>query len=686
MVNYAQLHGLKFPMSIRILSLVSFSLVCFIAHAAEPTIDLQKPIENMGHNPDAKEPVAINRLSAKYSLQWLEDHIQEPEVWVPYPSLSHRVTWNEVSSPVRKAVLSEAEQNKNKTWAPLTASLALEYLRTGNRADYSAISSERQTRLQNFVLAELIENKGQYLDAIADAIWMISEETYWGIPVHLPQMQRSGTGLPNVQEPTIELFSAERSATLSWTYYLLENRLDKVSPFIRQRITYEINRRILTPFLSRNDFWWMGRAERKDLNNWTPWIISNVLSTALLVEKNTHRRALIIQKCLQILDRYLDGYLPDGGCDEGPGYWGEAAAATFDCLELLQNATGGALDGFHDPLIKAMGHFICISHVAGPWTLNYGDNSALAKPSAKLVQRFGQRTSDETMQVFGAWLKQREGESGETHGNFLRVLPSLLSQELTQSVKSEEPLMRDVYLPYLQLAIARDREGSSTGLYFAMRGYFNAKSHNHNDAGSFMIYQDGEPLFIDPGVEQYTAKTFSPQRYDLWTMQSGYHNLPIINGFMQKNGMRYAATDVTYQEDNKHAVIAMDLAKAYPEEAKISSWKRSLELIRGDKLIITECYKLREVHGPLILNLMTAGRVENQGDGNLIVMSGTSENPGPKVMISYNKNLLHFHLEELKIKDSGLKKVWGESLRRIQLIDEHPNLTGSYTLECKKLN
>jgi hypothetical protein len=55
-------------------------------------------------------------------------------------------------------------------------------------------------------------------------------------------------------------------------------------------------------------------------------------------------------------------------------------------------------------------------------------------------------------------------------------------------------------------------------------------------------------------------------------------------------------------------------------------------------------------------------------------------------MISYNKNLLHFHLEELKIKDSGLKKVWGESLRRIQLIDEHPNLTGSYTLECKKLN
>ncbi len=660
-------------------------LLWCISRAAEPTIDFTKPIENMGHDPYAKDPVAINRLSGHHKQQWLKEHIKEPEAWMPYPSISNRVKWNLISEPIKKLVLSDAKINKGKSWAPLTASIAIEYLRTGNRANYSAISSERQVRLQNFVLAELIENKGQYLDSITDAVWTISEETFWGIPVHLPQIQRSGTGLPNVQEPTIELFSAERSAALSWTYYLLENRLDKVSPFVRQRISYEINRRILTPFLERNDFWWMGYAERKDLNNWTPWIISNVLTSALLVEKDADRRAAIVEKCIKILDRYLDGYLADGGCDEGPGYWGEAAAATFDCLSLLESATGGALDGFQDPLIKNMGHFICTSHVAGPWTLNFGDNGAQAKPDAMLVKRFGQKTGDDSMQAFGAWLAVREGKLGGITGNFLRILPNLFMKEQVGSARKAEPLLRDIYLPNLQLAVARDKSDSSEGLFFAIRGYFNAKSHNHNDAGSFMLYEDGEPVFIDPGVEQYTAKTFSAKRYDIWTMQSAYHNLPIINGFMQQNGRKYTASDVTYHEDDAHAVVSMDLAKAYPDQADVVSWKRTIELLRGEKLTITEQYKLSAVRGPLVLNLMTAGGVNPQVEGSLVVMSGTSANPGPEVIISYDKNRLHVHVEEVKLVDAGLKAVWGDTIKRIQFIDEHPSLTGSYTLECKKL-
>jgi hypothetical protein len=43
----------------------------------------------------------------------------------------------------------------------------------------------------------------------------------------------------------------------------------------------------------------------------------------------------------------------------------------------------------------------------------------------------------------------------------------------------------------------------------AIKGGNNGESHNHNDVGSFIIYTDGEPLFIDPGVGEYTAKTFS---------------------------------------------------------------------------------------------------------------------------------------------------------------------------------
>ncbi|MFR2781088.1 MAG: heparinase II/III family protein [Clostridium sp.] len=77
----------------------------------------------------------------------------------------------------------------------------------------------------------------------------------------------------------------------------------------------------------------------------------------------------------------------------------------------------------------------------------------------------------------------------------------------------------------------------STGLFIARDSRFclavkagdNDDSHNHNDTGSFTIYKDGKPLFADIGVETYQAKTFSPQRYEIWTMQSAYHNLPPLS-------------------------------------------------------------------------------------------------------------------------------------------------------------
>src|SRR5207237_4974079 len=33
---------------------------------------------------------------------------------------------------------------------------------------------------------------------------------------------------------------------------------------------------------------------------------------------------------------------------------------------------------------------------------------------------------------------------------------------------------------------------------------------------------DGEPVLIDAGVGTYTRQTFSPRRYEIWTMQSAY--------------------------------------------------------------------------------------------------------------------------------------------------------------------
>src|SRR5699024_8034732 len=108
----------------------------------------------------------------------------------------------------------------------------------------------------------------------------------------------------------------------------------------------------------------------------------------------------------------------------------------------------------------------------------------------------------------------------------------------------------------------------SVGIFAARRGSWvlgakmggNGDSHNHNDTGSVTVYKDGCPFLIDVGVESYTRKTFSPQRYEIWTMQSGWHNLPTFDGVMQLPGREYAAQDIQLGQGS----ISAELAGAYP--------------------------------------------------------------------------------------------------------------------------
>lgn len=53
-------------------------------------------------------------------------------------------------------------------------------------------------------------------------------------------------------------------------------------------------------------------------------------------------------------------------------------------------------------------------------------------------------------------------------------------------------------------------------------------------------YKFEKPVFIDPGVETYSRKTFSSERYTIWTMRSLYHNLPEINNTEQQAGDYHA--------------------------------------------------------------------------------------------------------------------------------------------------
>ncbi len=624
----------------------------------------------------------LNLLSGTYPPEKLKEIILPLQDWHPFPKASQPEAWQNIPEKVRAAHIRRAEKHLNAEWETPKASVFLDFVRSGNRSRYEALYSARRARLAELVIGECIENKGRFLDDILNGIWTICEETYWGVPAHVGAQKR-GSGLPDVTEPTVDLFAAETGMLLAWTDYLLGEQLGPISPLVDERISYEIQRRILDVNLARDDFWWMG-LRGQTVNNWNPWISSNWLTAALLIEKDPGRRIQTLAKILTCLDQLLNSYPKDGGCDEGPGYWDRAGGSLFDCLELLDSASNGRLNVFAHPLVKEIARYIARVHIAGRYYINFADAAAKVNANASLIYRFGKRIQDQDLMGFGAFLA-RQQNLGENYvpgsGGWLgRVLPTLfLVGELTHA-SAKEPLARDFWLPDLQVMGARSFEGSARGLYLAAKGGHNAESHNHNDVGNFIVYADGSPVLIDVGVETYTAKTFSNRRYEIWTMQSAYHNLPTINGVMQKDGRDFRATDVAYKQGTKAVSFSLDIANAYPAEAQVQSWKRTLTLERGKQVLLRDKYSLKSAGRPVEMTLMSWRKPELTAEGTIRLENPDGLKEAKPVFILYDKRKWKVSLETIPIEDGRLRSSWGENVYRILLTALQTLRQGEYSI------
>jgi hypothetical protein len=179
------------------------------------------------------------------------------------------------------------------------------------------------------------------------------------------------------------------------------------------------------------------------------------------------------------------------------------------------------------------------------------------------------------------------------------------------------------------------------------------------------VFHDGEPVFIDVGVEAYTAKTFSPERYTIWTMQSAFHNLPTIGGVMQQANAPHAASEVKYASSDASAGMTMNLATAYPAAAGVKRWIREIALDRkADTIRLTEEFELAKSQ-PVALSFMTSRLPSENGRGVIVLRSAKA---GVKdVSLKYDAAALAYSMEKIELKDEGMRRSWGPAVYRVQL-------------------
>jgi hypothetical protein len=147
-------------------------------------------------------------------------------------------------------------------------------------------------------------------------------------------------------------------------------------------------------------------------------------------------------------------------------------------------------------------------------------------------------------------------------------------------------------------------------------------------------------------------------------MQSAFHNLPTINGVMQAAGRQYEAREVGFHADDASAEFNADLAAAYPKEAGVEKWRRSVRLDRAaNTILMTDRFALRGASGKIEMNLMTPCTVRPDG-GAVILSGGMLRRDSVRITVSAPAPP-DIRTEEIAISDGRLRGSWGTRLYRV---------------------
>ena len=568
-----------------------------------------------------------------------------------FPPMADRAAWGAVDAADRADLLALGEAWRGTAYPLLTAGMYAAFIRTGSRRDCETPYFARRVKLCSAALHMCLTGTRELLPDVEDGLWLLCEESTWAISAHANL--NAAHPFPDAQATIVDLFAAQTGMILSFVCQLLG---DALHPDLYARVRREVERRVLRPFMENDGEWWMG-FHRKNLNNWTPWIISNVLMAANVWQ---YGGALLIERACLMLDRWLTCVPEDGGCDEGAGYWNMAGGAFLDCLMALEAMCG--VDLWQNDKVRRMMAYPELVYLGSGWFANFADCDARPYISGERLQFAGMKTGNAALVRMGREMRRDPSYELSDTPHLSRVLMRLFPGTAPDGA-GEELCGKDVWLPDLQVRLLEGRDlcGGAGGVHekrliAAMKGGHNGESHNHNDVGSFLIMADGDMQAVDAGNMVYTAKTFSSDRYELWNCRASYHNVPLIDGCEQQPGRSYAARDVVCLPDG----MALDMAGAYPEEAGVQQCRRTFRLsgvrlsVRDEILLegerpVTWVFMLR--HEPVIDHVRQCCHLT--GSGFWIDWSGSVP--------------LSAEAEAIDVTDSRMQKSYPGRLWRLTL-------------------
>jgi hypothetical protein len=489
----------------------------------------------------------------------------------PFPPARDRAAWSAIRAGLGtercQAMIAAAEAAAIQPVPPLPAALFLEFFRSGDRQTYETPWFQRREMLADLALAECLEGQGRFLDPLLTVAWAICEESSWEFPAHHHD-------LPDVEKPEIGLFAALTATQLAEVVLLLG---DRCHPQLEKRIRHEVDRRLLTPFLARHDFWWLHPYPGRKLNNWTGVCVGNVIATAIYLEQDTARLGEIIARGARSFDDYLATFDSEGGSTEGPAYWDFGFGNYILAADLVYQRTNGRVDFFSEDIVRKVAVFPLRTVLSPGRFVNFSDCDAAISLAVPLLARLARQYGLDDLTRLA---NQYVGQPQRSNSALSWKLRALVWQPDPALNQTPVPARQDWY-PEMQWMIARFDPTDPGTLVLAAKGGHNDEMHNQNDVGNLIVHLNGISVIADIGRGRYTRQYFSDdQRYEFLVNSSRGHSLPVPNGCIQRPGEAYAAHMLDHQSDASGDRLVLELAGAYPPEAKLASLRRTIVLHR----------------------------------------------------------------------------------------------------------
>jgi L-rhamnose-H+ transport protein len=477
--------------------------------------------------------------------------LQEKPSGVGRP-ITDRPAWAKLAKADRYRDFNrQAEEIAGRAIPPQPDELYLDFSRTGNRANWESVAFQRRRNVGVLVLAECLEDRGRFLAKIREYIDALCAERTWVWAGHDPKLANF-----NGESTDIDLGAAELAWQMATARWLLADRLPADA---RNAIAENLTRRIVEPYLAAasgrtKPFPWMTRT-----TNWNAVCHAGVIGATLATAEDRDTRARVVALAERDVQHFLDGFGADGYCFEGLGYWNYGFGHYVLLAETIRQATGGRLDLIARPGVRAIATFGPRIQITNGIAPAFADCDINATPAPQIMRYVNAR--------FGLGLSGYELPDVSSERSYLyeRAVHDFLDPAALPKAggadAADSPLRS--WFASAGVLVARPAPGSGCRIGVALKGGHNAETHNHNDLGSYTVVIDGQSVLLDPGREHYTARTFSPRRYDSKLLNSYGHPVPLVAGQLQRNGKHAAARIVRADFTASTDTVVMDVTSAY---------------------------------------------------------------------------------------------------------------------------